>query len=264
MKKWIFALTLSLPLSTAAFAEESINVTFAGSSTVMPVIESLHGVFESQGINVTVQGGGSSAGVRGLDSRMADVAMISREPTEAETQRFKVHTMAHDIVVIIVNSENKLNNTSVEEIRDIYSGGRLRWSDEQPIVVVTKESGRATKAVFEEKFDLTGKVRRDAVVIGSNGQAIATVAGDARAIGYVSYAGAHQAILQGARIKILSLNGVEADRSTAASGAYDLQRPLNLLYREEFGPEMASIVSAMSTEAGRALISRDFVLPAVR
>jgi phosphate transport system substrate-binding protein len=96
-------------------------------------------------------------------------------------------------------------------------------------VVVNKEEGRATLELFEQYFALRGKFVRDAIIIGPNGQAIATVAGNPSAIAYVSIGSAEVAVTQGTPTKLLALDGVAATSANVTSGAYTLTRPLNFV-----------------------------------
>lgn len=205
-------------------------VTFAGSSTIQPVIESLQEFYAQHGIRIRVQGGGTSVGLRSAEEKMALIAMASRELTEKEKAEFDYVTIAKDAVAIIVHKDNPLDGVDDALVRDIYGGKKSTWDDGKPISVINKEAGRATLIVFEEFFGLANAIRKDAVIIGANGQAIASVAADPSAIAYVSVADCLAAVQNGTPIKILKLNGVAPSLPTILSGEYKLARPLNLAY----------------------------------
>ncbi len=207
------------------FGAQAENITFAGSSTIMPIMEAMVPVFKKNGIDVNIQGGGSSAGLKSVKMGMAEIGMVSRALTESELNTFEYLTLARDWVVIISNKASSLNDISSAEVIDLYTNPKNK-----EFHVVAKEDGRATKVIFDSYFNIEGKLRKDLLIIGANGQAIATIEKDPNAIAYVSYSAAYEAKKQGSAIKILPLNGIEGNEENVLSGKYKLARELNLVY----------------------------------
>ncbi len=224
--KVILGIALTL-LSAVASAE---TITFAGSSTIRPIMENMMPVLEKHDVQAKIQGGGSGVGLKSVKMGMAQVGMVSRGLTQEESSEFANMVIARDWVVIIVNKAQTMENITTSEVKEIYTGKKSAWANGGKIHVVGKEAGRATKEVFEGYFGIEGEVRKDAVIIGPNGQAIATVAGDANAIAYVSYADAEEAVKAGESIKILTLDGQQGDPANVAAGNYKLARDLNLVF----------------------------------
>ena len=194
-------------LCTTAFADQ---LTLAGSSTIQPVAEVLGQKFEQlrPEVQINVQGGGSSVGITAPQSGLADIGAVSRALHPEEAQKLVPTTFALDGIALIVHASNSVSGLSRQQVIDIYTGkvsnwGALGWNDAR-IVVVNKEEGRSTLELFEHYFALTGKFVRDAIIIGPNGQAIATVAGNSHAIAYVSIGSAEVAAKQGTPIKLLT------------------------------------------------------------
>ena len=159
--------------------------------------------------------------------------MVSRALHGNEAQKLVPTTFALDGIALIVHAGTPLSNISHQQVIDIYTGTvtswqALGWADAR-IVVVNKEEGRATLELFEQYFDLKGKFVRDAIIIGPNGQAITTVAGNPQAIAYVSIGSAEVAVAQGTPIKLLALDGVAATNANVKNGTYGLIRPLNFV-----------------------------------
>jgi phosphate transport system substrate-binding protein len=182
---------------------------------------------------INVQGGGSSVGITAPQSGLVDMGTVSRALHPEEAQKLVATTFAQDGIVLIVHASNPVSDLSRQQVIDIYTGTIANWRtlgwNDTPIVVVNKEEGRATLELFEHYFALTGKFVRDAIIIGPNGQAIATVAGNPQAIAYVSIGSAEVAVEQGTPIKLLALDGVAATSANVKSGAYGLTRPLNFV-----------------------------------
>jgi phosphate transport system substrate-binding protein len=219
-------------LGAPVFAEQ---LTLAGSSTIQPVAEVLGQQFEQlhPESQINIQGGGSSVGITAPQSGLADIGMVSRALHAEEAQTLTPTTFAVDGIALIAHASNPVSGLSRQQVIDIYTGVISNWQTlggtETRIVVVNKEEGRATLELFAQHFGLTGKFVRDAVIIGPNGQAIATVAGNPQAIAYVSIGSAEVAVEQGTAIKLLALDGVAATSANVKSGVYGLTRPLNFV-----------------------------------
>lgn len=211
------------------------QITIAGSSTVQPVAEVLAQEFETlhPETRIDVQGGGSAVGITAPQSGLADIGMVSRALQADEAQKLVSTTFALDGIALIVHASNPVSGLSRQQVIDIYSGAVTHWKalggPDARIVVVNKEEGRATLELFERYFGLQGRFVRDAVIIGPNGQVIATVAGNPHAVAYVSVGSAEVAIAQGIPITLLALDGVAATRTNVHTGAYGLMRPLNFV-----------------------------------
>lgn len=231
---FIVLLTLSVFRSPGASALAD-QLTVAGSSTIQPAAEVLGQAFEQlhPAGRINVHGGGSSVGITAPQSGLADIGMVSRALHADEAQKLTPTTFAVDGIALIVHAHNPVSGLSHQQVIDIYTGKvsnwrTLGWTDTR-IVVVNKEEGRGTLELFEHYFALTGKFVRDAIIIGPNGQAIATVAGNPQAIAYVSIGSAEVAVEQGTSIKLLALDGVAATSAKVKSGGYGLSRPLNFV-----------------------------------
>lgn len=236
-------------------------ITFAGSSTIMPIMMNLQSVFRKHGIKLVVQGGGSSAGIKSVKLKMALMGMVSRSLTSSELKMNHKYTFAKDLIVLIVNQRNPISQIDSKTVVDIYSGKQKTWINDHEITVIAKERGRATRRVFDQYFQLSGKVVRKAIVIGPNGQAIATVASDNNAIAYVSLAAASASISQGESIKILMLNGVIPSIITAQDGHYKLVRDLNLIYLKQSQKKTQEVINILTTSEAKTIIAKHRILP---
>ncbi len=257
---------LSFPFSLSADPLVG-QLTLAGSSTVQPVAEVLGQAFEQlhPEARINVQGGGSAVGITAPQSGLADIGMVSRALHANEAQKLTPTTFAVDGIALIVHASNPLAGLSRQHIVDIYTGKVSNWQvlgwNDARIVVVNKEEGRATLELFEHYFNLTGKFVRDAVIIGPNGQAIATVAGNPQAIAYVSIGSAEVAVAQGTPIKLLALDGVPATSANVKSGTYGLRRPLNFV---TVGPPYGlakAFLDFVLTPAGQHIVTAQEFVP---
>jgi phosphate transport system substrate-binding protein len=243
------------------------SLTVAGSSTIQPVCELAAQAFERAhpGARIDIQGGGSGAGIRTTREGLAGLGMVSRalHPDEGD---LTAHTIGLDGIALIVHGSNPLQGLTRQQVVDVYSGAVTDWASvggaPGPITVVNKEEGRSTLELFEHHFGLRGRFVRNAVIIGPNGQAIATVAAAPAAVAYVSIGSATAAIAQGTPIKLLALDGVPATVENVRSRRFPLRRELNLVTR---GPATGLagdfLAFLRGPEGQRIVVAQDFVLP---
>ncbi len=207
------------------------KLVVTGSSTLAPLASEMAKRFEElhPGVRIDVQTGGSGKGISDARNGIADIGMASRALKDVETKLVS-HQIAADGVGLILNSENPIGELSKEQVVDIYLGKYHNWSDlggpDLEITVVHKAEGRATLEVFLERFDLFNPDVQPDVIVGDNEHGIKTVSGLAGAIGYVSIGTAEANIENSVPIKLLPLNGIEANSANVASGNFPLSRPL--------------------------------------
>jgi phosphate transport system substrate-binding protein len=172
---------------------------------------------------------GISSALNGL----ADIGMVSRALEESELERLTPVVVALDGIAFIAHASNSVAGLSSEQVEQIYSGAITNWAavggHDAEIVVINKEEGRATLHVVEEHFGLRGRFVKNAIVIGPNGQAITTLAGNPDAIAYVSISAAEAARHDGTPIRLLSLDEVIPTAENVRGGEYTVKRPLLLV-----------------------------------
>ena len=212
----------------------STRLVVTGSSTVAPLVADLARHFESQrhGVRVDVQTGGSSRGISDVRQGLAHVGMVSRALTAAEGD-LTGHQLARDGVALIVHATNPLADLTRDEVIRVYTGEARDWSgfglDLGAITVVHKADGRSTQEVFLHHFGLDPAQVRPSVVIGDNEQGVKSVAGNPGAIGYVSVGAAEASVALGVPIRLIGLDGHDANSEAVARGSFPLVRELNLV-----------------------------------
>jgi phosphate binding protein len=87
-------------------------------------------------VRLSVTGGGSGTGIAALINNTVDIANASRQikPEElAEAQSKGIdpieHVIARDAIAVIVNPENPVNQLTLQQISDIYSGKISNWQE---------------------------------------------------------------------------------------------------------------------------------------
>jgi len=258
MRNLLPALLLSaVPFFTVGIASAGESVTFAGSTTVFPFMEQLTPLLAKQGIDAKVQAGGSSAGFKACKSGIAQFGMMSRELKKSEKPHVETLVMSRDWLVMIAHKDAPFDNITSKEIVDLYTGHSKELNGYK-INAIAKEAGRGTKTIFDHYFHLGKKaghpIARDLVIIGPNGQAITTVAGDIHGLTMLSYSAVDAAIKQGEPIKMLTLDGVAGTPENVGNGKYTLQRALNLVYLPKNAALADRLRKALANDEARKIL----------
>lgn len=125
-----------IALTDGIEAFEAMNtegkVVVGGSSSVSPVMEKLIEAFALVNPNVTVelQSSDSTSGMTCAADGTYDIGMASREVKDEEIALGLVPTvMAIDGIAVVVNSGNTLDNLSMEQVKEIFTGEIATWEE---------------------------------------------------------------------------------------------------------------------------------------
>lgn len=107
------------------------NLTIAGSSSVTPVMEQLVEAYAkvNPAAKISVQQSDSSAGVQAVIDGIAEIGMASRDLKDSELKEVTNKEIALDGIAVIVNKNNALEDMSLENLANIYTGEILDWED---------------------------------------------------------------------------------------------------------------------------------------
>lgn len=202
------------------------SLTIAGSTSVQPFSEVLAEEFmaKNKGVQINVQGGGSSVGIEAAVTGAAQIGASSRAVKAEETAKGLTATIiALDGIAVVVNPANTLTGLTTEQVMNIYLGNIKNWNEvggpDAVITVVTREEGSGTRDAFSEIVLAKKDIIKTAIVQNSTGAVRTTVAGDKNAIGYVSLSSLNQ------EVKALDINGAAANEANVKAGTYKIQRP---------------------------------------
>ncbi|MDA0666964.1 MAG: phosphate ABC transporter substrate-binding protein [Planctomycetota bacterium] len=246
---------LSCLSCTKADGTGSSRLVVTGSSTLAPLLADLAASYERlhPEVRIDVQSGGSGRGIADARSGVADFGMVSRD-LYTEEGDLKAWTLARDGVGLLVHEENPIPALTSNQVRAIYRGEITDWSQlggaAGRITVVHKAEGRATLQVFLDYFGLKNPEIHADIIAGENEHAIKTIAGDRRALGYVSIGTAEEDILHGISVRLVDLDGVPASSEEVAAGRFPMTRALNLVAPESpHGVAADFLLYVMSSEA---------------
>ena len=208
--------------STAAAL--SGNVATGGSTSMKNVIAALtEGFAEVEpGVTVSYDPPGSGAGITGATDKTLDIGLSSRALKDDEKADVEGTTIALDGIAIIVNNASKVEDLTVDQLKQMFTGEITNWSevggDDGEIVLIGREAGSGTRDGFESIVDVKDSCKY-AQELTATGAVISAVEANPLAIGYASLSAV------GDTVKMVTVGGVECSEETVKDGSYEVQRP---------------------------------------
>jgi phosphate transport system substrate-binding protein len=174
-----------------------------GSDTIVNLALAWAEAYQNQQpeVRISVTGGGSGTGIAALINGTVDIANASRQIKQEEIDDAKANgvdpvefIIARDAIAVIVNAENPVNQLTLQQISDIYSGKITNWNDvggeDRPIVKLSRETNSGTHVYFLETVLRMGNsddetlFSMDTLLLPSSEGIIAEVRQNPNAIGY--------------------------------------------------------------------------------
>ena len=193
--KRIVAILLTTVFATHAFAG---NITVKGSDTLVVLAQKWAEVYMGQHTDVKIQvsGGGTGTGFAALQSQTTDLCDASRPIKAAEVgnciKAFHAkpteYAVALDGLSVYANPANQVNELSVAQVGDIFSGKITNWKEvggaDAPITVYSRENSSGTYEFFKTHV-LQGKdFAASAQTMPGTAAIVQAVVKDKNAIGY--------------------------------------------------------------------------------
>ncbi len=119
-------------------------------------------------VSIAVTGGGSGTGIAALINGTVDIANASRKMKEKEIAAAEENgvtpvefTVAIDALAIIVNLENPVDELTIPQLSDMYTGRITNWKDvggkDEPIILLSRETNSGTHVYFLDEVVRKGE-----------------------------------------------------------------------------------------------------------
>lgn len=152
-------------------------------------------------VRISVTGGGSGTGIAALINGTMDIANASRQIKQEEIDDAQSNginpvefVVARDAIAVVLNPGNPVNQLTLKQVSDIYSGKIVNWSevggDDRPIVRLSRETNSGTHVYFLETVLRLGNSEdetlfsMDTLLLPSSEGIIVEVRQNPNAIGY--------------------------------------------------------------------------------
>jgi phosphate transport system substrate-binding protein len=245
-------------------------VRVSGSTTVNPVVADAAEALRHEGLSVTVDTqGGSAGGISQLATGEIDIAMSSKPVGDDDRAAhpdldFTPTRIGADAVGIIVTREvfdGGVTSLTREQVAAVFEGRVANWREvggpDLPVFVYDKEPGRGTREVL------------DAYLYGPDGEApppqstdrLSIVGGNEETRTKLqstpgSVAPLSTAFVEGSGdLAAVALDGIEPTNAAIASGEYPMARPLFLVTDGPPEGDAARFVDYVLSDAGQQLVT---------
>ncbi|MFO7882727.1 MAG: PstS family phosphate ABC transporter substrate-binding protein, partial [Kosmotogaceae bacterium] len=160
--KRMFLMVIVVLLGLFTFSQ---TLVIKGSNTVYPVAQAWAEEFQNEhpDVSITLEGAGSSTGIKALFNNQTDIANASRWLKESELKlmneegRFFVpFIVGYDGIAIIVNPSLTLDSITIDQLKKIYTGEINNWkqiNSDLPntrIVLYSRDTASGTFEYFIE------------------------------------------------------------------------------------------------------------------
>ena len=252
--------------TTAPAAADKLSGTVStdGSTSMEKVIGALGEAFmqANPDVTFTYNPTGSGSGIQAVQEGRCDIGLSSRALKDEEKAAGLTETvLAYDGIAVIVNPANKVDDLTIAQIADIYTGKITNWSEvggeDAEIVLIGREAGSGTRSGFEEIVGVVDacSYRQE---LSSTGDVITTVAQNPGAVGYASLASVKDTV------KALKVEGVTPSEQSVKDGSYAIQRPFVLATRtnDKLSEAAQAFFDYMTSGKANDIITAAGVVPA--
>jgi phosphate transport system substrate-binding protein len=164
-KNKILSLMLILVLMTSVTVFSQAKITVKGSDTMVILAQKWAELYMKSNPSTTIQvtGGGSGIGITALINGTTDICNASRPMKQAEIEKLKsrYNTLgveikcAKDGVTIFLNEANKVNELTLQQLADIYTGKIKNWKEvggaDAEIRLYGRENSSGTYTYFHDE-----------------------------------------------------------------------------------------------------------------
>jgi len=275
-KVFLAFISLYFFFSTAAVAETSpvsvaapkVQLEWVGCGiSKKAYVTDLAEAFEKKtGIHINIKGGGATKGIRQVVSGEADLGGSCRYylPEDPREAGVGLEPVAWDSLVVITHKDNPVENLSMLQIKEIYTGKITNWKEvggpDAKIELFTRTSkfsgvGRTLRKLIFADFDQPLFTTKEFKSTGPLEKAITETPFS------MGMTGISSARLRDA--KILRLEGVEPSYENVKSGKYQLYRPLYITYNPNSDKlaEVKEFMRFCHSREGRDIMRKNGTLP---
>lgn len=251
----------------AAPTPERLSGTYtaSGGGGALPAVQALTARFKElhPGVNWIITETGSNSAIKLVLSNTVDVGFVSRALTDAEKQQVTGIPIGFSGTAVIVNAANPVTNLSREQLRKIYSGEVMSWTElggfDQPIRPYVRERNAATRQNFEG-YIFSGSLPAYGKNVVELVEVEATLAAVNSFKGAIGIASAGTRTASDTRVKVIKVDGVAPSQENIAGGVYKIVRPLAVIYGSttELKPAIQAFFEFVRSPEGQRIAAAAF------
>jgi len=258
-----------LSLVSLLFIGLSANniITVKGSDTMVILAQRWAEVYMKKNKNVVIQvtGGGSGTGISALINGTTDICNSSRPIKKEEKIKLKEKygttgvevKVAIDGLSIYVNQKNPVNELTLDQVKDIYTGKINNWKEvggkDAQIIRYSRENNSGTYVYFKDEVLKGEDFDRRTQYLPGTAAVVNAIAKDINGIGYGGAA-------YGVRIKELKIKKDAKSPAYAPTvenikkGLYPISRFLYMYLRKKPEGEIKKFIDWILSEEGQKVV----------
>jgi len=261
------------------------NLSSVGSDTLNNLMtlwaEEFAGVYPN--VNIQIQGAGTSTAPPALIEGTSNFGPMSRQMRDSEQRAFEqrygypasVVPVAIDMIAVFVNQDNPIENMTMEQVDAVFSATRscghptdvTNWGQlgmtggwaNRDITIYGRNAVSGTYGFFRE-IALCGGDFKDSVNEQPGSSAV--VRGVEQTLGGIGYSGIGY---RTSGVRVVPLNGFEANADNAATGDYPLARFLYIAANQHpndgWNPLEREFFKMVMSKEGQGVVVRDGYIP---
>ena len=252
------------------FSEENYP-RIDGSTATLPLAEAFKADFTGQDIkDVEITHNKTHNAYVNLINGDTDLILVTypsdeeKELAEKNNVELEIVPIVKDAFVFFVNKENPVDNLTLEQVQDIYSGKIKNWKEvggaDMKIVAYSRETSSGTYEFFKESVLKNKNYMSSSLSMPATGAIIQSVSQTKGAIGYVGLA------YLSPRVKSLSVSYdgkhfAPPTMESATDKSYPIVRPLYYYYNTENAGQVNPLISFILSPAGQEIIKKSGYIP---
>jgi phosphate transport system substrate-binding protein len=216
---------------------------------------------------VQVTGGGSGTGISALINGTTDICEASRAMKDPEKKQVVDKAggppvelvTAKDGLSVYINESNPINELTMAQLKDIYTGKVTNWKDvggrDGKIVPYSRENSSGTYVFFKEHVLQNADYTPRAQAMPGTAAVVNAVVKEKFGIGYGGAAYAKG-------IKVLKVKkdagsaAIAPEDKTIKDGTYPLSRPLFFYVRAKPSAEIKAFTDWVLSPAGQGIVTK--------
>jgi len=244
------------------------KITVKGSDTMVILAQRWAERYMTAHPDVTVQvtGGGSGTGISALINGTTDICNASRPMKNSERDKLKQRfgsrgveiKCAQDGLAIYLSSSNPINELTIQQLKDIYTGRITNWKEvgglDGRIILYSRENNSGTYVYFKDNVLGGEDFAATAQNMPGTASVVNAVAKDRAGIGYGGAAYA-----EGIKLVLVKQDASSPAYAptveNVASGDYPVSRFLYLYVRNKPSGAMKEYIDWILSDNGQKIVS---------
>lgn len=274
LKMLLLVLTMSSLFIACGKKSSNQMIQIKGSDTILNLTQKVTEDYlkANPKARISVTGGGSGTGIAAIINKTVGIAMSSRDIKESEMEDAKKQgidlqevTIAYDAISIVVNNNNGVENLTLKQLKDIYTGVTTNWKElggvDKKIVVLSRDSSSGTHVYFKEHVLREGNSKgteefaTTVLFLPSNESIKQQVKDVDGAIGYLGLGYVDDSV------KLIQIEGVLANSENVKNKTYPIARPVYWYVDKNMSEGIKALVDYMLSDKGQKVVVDEGFVP---